>query len=199
MKRMSGETRVFIAIGGLSFNDPDAETATTLSDIAQGEDNQRACISSLISFLATYGFDGVDINWRYPTRGGRPDDFENFPGKGLRDSGSCKPGCPGNKVRVAMDTDPSECVAGARARCCEYKAETAGGAPELDLKIFKDALKSYLANPGCSPDTKAAFREGDMVWFFKPEFVEQREAPDSKEPRMAEPEKLKMEVTNGGQ
>lgn len=45
------------------------------------EANQRVFIKSLISFLNTYGFDGVDIDWRYPgavERGGNPEDVSNF-------------------------------------------------------------------------------------------------------------------------
>lgn len=73
--------KVFIAIGGWTFNDP-GPTATTFSDIARSEANQRTFIVSLISFINTYNFDGVDIDWEYPEapdRQGRGEDFANLP------------------------------------------------------------------------------------------------------------------------
>ncbi|TPX21792.1 hypothetical protein DIZ76_015755 [Coccidioides immitis] len=73
--------RVNIALGGWTFNDP-GPTASTFSDLARSEENQKKCFKSLISFMATYDFDGVDLDWEYPVdadRGGRPEDFGNFP------------------------------------------------------------------------------------------------------------------------
>lgn len=36
-------------------------------------------VESVLRFLATYGFDGFDFDWEYPTeRGGITDDKENF-------------------------------------------------------------------------------------------------------------------------
>ncbi|KAM5470007.1 hypothetical protein MferCBS49748_002771, partial [Microsporum ferrugineum] len=81
LKRRDPFLRVNIAIGGWAFNDP-GPTATTFSDLVGSEANQREFFKSLISFMATYDFDGVDIDWEYPVdkdRGGRPQDFENFP------------------------------------------------------------------------------------------------------------------------
>lgn len=81
LKRTDPALKVFIAIGGWTFNDP-GPTATTFSDIARSEANQRVFISSLISFMNTYDFDGVDIDWEYPeaeNRSGRGEDFGNFP------------------------------------------------------------------------------------------------------------------------
>ena len=60
LKRLDPGLKVYIAIGGWAFNDP-GPTATTFSDLAASESNQRAFISSLISFLNTYDFDGVDV------------------------------------------------------------------------------------------------------------------------------------------
>jgi GH18 family chitinase len=58
---------------------------TTFSDLAASEEAQKKFFRSLISFLSTYNLDGVDIDWEYPgphdivDRGGREEDFENFP------------------------------------------------------------------------------------------------------------------------
>jgi len=63
------------------MNDPDQPTATTFSDLAGSSSAQSAFFSSLLSFLQTYGFDGVDIDWEYPVaseRSGKPEDFQNF-------------------------------------------------------------------------------------------------------------------------
>jgi hypothetical protein len=45
------------------MNDPDQPTATTFSDLAGSAQNQAKFFASLLSFLTTYGFDGVDIDW----------------------------------------------------------------------------------------------------------------------------------------
>lgn len=62
MKKFDPDLKIYIALGGWTFNDP-GPTATTFSDIAASETNQKAFIKSLISFMATYGFDGVDMDW----------------------------------------------------------------------------------------------------------------------------------------
>ncbi|KIL89256.1 hypothetical protein FAVG1_07650 [Fusarium avenaceum] len=80
-KKIDPKLKVFIAIGGWAFNDP-GPTVTTFSDIARSDTNQRTFIKSLISFMATYDFDGVDIDWEYPAaddRQGREEDFDNLP------------------------------------------------------------------------------------------------------------------------
>ncbi|KAF9893489.1 hypothetical protein FE257_010801 [Aspergillus nanangensis] len=81
LKRTQPFLKVNIAIGGWTFNDP-GPTATTFSDLASSEANQRKFFKSLISFMSTYGFDGVDLDWEYPAaddRSGRLEDFANFP------------------------------------------------------------------------------------------------------------------------
>ncbi|KAJ6559056.1 putative class V chitinase [Mycena vulgaris] len=82
LKNRSPGLKVWISIGGWSMNDPDQPTATTFSDLAGSSDAQSKFFSSLISFMSTYGFDGVDIDWEYPgapERSGRPADFANYP------------------------------------------------------------------------------------------------------------------------
>lgn len=55
--------QTWISIGGWSMNDPDQPTAATFSKLAGSREAQGAFFSSLLSFLSTYGFDGVDIDW----------------------------------------------------------------------------------------------------------------------------------------
>lgn len=72
--------KIWIAIGGWTFNDP-GPTQTTFSDIAASADKTHAFILSLTSMMIKYGFDGVDIDWEYPVaedRAGRPRDYKNI-------------------------------------------------------------------------------------------------------------------------
>ncbi|KAL5355927.1 glycoside hydrolase superfamily [Aspergillus floccosus] len=81
LKTSQPSLRVNIAIGGWTFNNP-GPTASTFSDLVRSEENQKKFFRSLVSFMSTYGFDGVDIDWEYPAaddRHGRPEDFDNFP------------------------------------------------------------------------------------------------------------------------
>lgn len=81
LKQRDPDLKVFIAIGGWAFNDP-GPTQTTFSDLAASVPRQKVFIESLMSFMSTYGFDGVDLDWEYPVaddRAGREVDFDNFP------------------------------------------------------------------------------------------------------------------------
>lgn len=84
LKTQDPDPRVFIALGGWSYNHP-GPTQTTFSDLAASKDAQKKFFKSLISFLSTYNLDGVDIDWEYPGPdssvecGGREEDFDNFP------------------------------------------------------------------------------------------------------------------------
>lgn len=69
-------------LGGWSMNDADQPTATTFSDLAALTSAQKAFFKSLLSFMTTYGFDGVDIDWEYPValeRSGKAADLKNYP------------------------------------------------------------------------------------------------------------------------
>jgi GH18 family chitinase len=63
LKELNPDLQVWIAVGGWSMNDPDQPTATTFSDLAGSTANQQKFFSSLISFMETYGFDGIDVGW----------------------------------------------------------------------------------------------------------------------------------------
>ncbi|KAH8896309.1 glycoside hydrolase [Thozetella sp. PMI_491] len=71
---------VWIAIGGWAMNDP-GPYRTAFSDMARFEANQDAFFESLVMFMSTHGFDGVDIDWEYPVaddRGGIEADFADY-------------------------------------------------------------------------------------------------------------------------
>jgi GH18 family chitinase len=45
------------------MNDASQPTATTFSSLAASLENQQMFFASLQSFMTTYGFDGIDIDW----------------------------------------------------------------------------------------------------------------------------------------
>lgn len=63
LKQTQPDLKVWISIGGWSFNDADQPTATTFSDLAGSTSAQKEFFGSLITFLVQNGFDGVDIDW----------------------------------------------------------------------------------------------------------------------------------------
>jgi chitinase len=76
----SSTMQTWIAIGGFDFSDP-GPTHTAWSDLCADAGRRATFISSVISFMNTYGLQGVDIDWEYPgdsTRGGTPADTANF-------------------------------------------------------------------------------------------------------------------------
>ena len=62
LKQKDLALKVYIAIGGWAFNDP-GPTATTFSDLAASVPRQKAFMESVLSFMSTYGFDGLDLDW----------------------------------------------------------------------------------------------------------------------------------------
>ncbi|OIW28356.1 glycoside hydrolase [Coniochaeta ligniaria NRRL 30616] len=82
LKRSDPNLKIWLAIGGWTFNDPDQITKTTFSDICSTTVNQDKFIDALVTLMTAFGFDGVDIDWEYPEapdRSGRGEDYANFP------------------------------------------------------------------------------------------------------------------------
>ncbi|KAM4063694.1 glycosyl hydrolases family 18 domain-containing protein [Hirsutella rhossiliensis] len=75
VKSSNSELQVFVSIGGWTFSDNDTATQPLFPAI-KFTDN-------LVSFMARYGFDGVDLDWKYPgapSRGGlEQKDVANYP------------------------------------------------------------------------------------------------------------------------
>jgi chitinase len=62
LKQRDPSLKVYIAVGGWAFNDP-GPTASTFSDLAASVPRQKIFMESVISFMSTYGFDGLDLDW----------------------------------------------------------------------------------------------------------------------------------------
>lgn len=66
-----------ISVGGWTWSDK-------FSDVALTAESRAKFAASCVAFIKQYGFDGVDIDWEYPTGDGletnivRPEDPENF-------------------------------------------------------------------------------------------------------------------------
>lgn len=76
------DLEVWLSIGGWDFSDSDEPTASTFSDLVADTTSQQSFFISLINFMSTYGFTGVDIDWEYPVAGernGRAEDYQNYP------------------------------------------------------------------------------------------------------------------------
>jgi chitinase len=85
LKQINPNLRNILSIGGWSFNDPTDPmgqyTYKLFSQMVATAESRSNFISSAIAYAHQYGFDGIDIDWEYPgdeTRGGNPDDFDNF-------------------------------------------------------------------------------------------------------------------------
>lgn len=81
LKEVNAGLKTWISIGGWSMNDADQPTAATFSTLAGSTEAQTKFFKSLITFMATYGFDGVDIDWEYPVaeeRSGSEADYTNY-------------------------------------------------------------------------------------------------------------------------
>ena len=54
--------QAYISVGGWSFTDP-GPTRQAFSNMASTAENRQKFISGALSFMNTYGFDGVDLDW----------------------------------------------------------------------------------------------------------------------------------------
>ncbi|XP_055627799.1 probable chitinase 2 [Toxorhynchites rutilus septentrionalis] len=65
--------KVLLAVGGWN------EGSEKYSLMAESEDTRNAFADHALKFIVHFGFDGLDVDWEYPTmRGGLPDDKNNF-------------------------------------------------------------------------------------------------------------------------
>jgi GH18 family chitinase/LysM repeat protein len=80
LKTTNPGLQTWVSIGGWAFNDPGA-TLTAFSDMVSSSENRSKFIAEIIHFMETYAFDGLDLDWEYPSasdRGGKPADKANY-------------------------------------------------------------------------------------------------------------------------
>lgn len=77
LRRDSPNLKILMSIGGW-------EQSRYFSDVASNRQARIRFARSCIAFMREYGFDGIDLDWRYPVSGGletnayRPEDKDNF-------------------------------------------------------------------------------------------------------------------------
>lgn len=77
LKERNPDLQTLISVGGWTWSG-------RFSDVALTEESRATFAQSAVNFITRYGFDGVDLDWEYPTGGGdpgnteRPEDPENF-------------------------------------------------------------------------------------------------------------------------
>jgi len=73
LKKKWPHLKVMIAIGGWN------EGSVKYSKMAKHPKSRSAFVNSTLDFLKKHSFDGLDLDWEYPSkRGGAPDDKKNF-------------------------------------------------------------------------------------------------------------------------
>lgn len=77
LREKNAKLKILISVGG--WND-----SGKFSDVALNDKNRTIFAESVAAFIKQYGFDGVDLDWEYPVKGGlssnttRPEDKQNF-------------------------------------------------------------------------------------------------------------------------
>lgn len=116
VKQRNAGIKTMIAVGGWTHNDP-GPMQKRFSEMASSQTNRRTFAQSVVQFLRTHGFDGLDLDWEYPgmpDRGGKREDYDNYVlmAKELRNAFNAAPeeytlsvAFPGNITKLEMGYD----------------------------------------------------------------------------------------------
>jgi chitinase len=81
LKQHAPNLKVWLSLGGWTFSDNDTDTQPVFGDLSSTIEKRFQFFAKLENFMLEWGFDGVDIDWEYPTatdRRGKPQDTENY-------------------------------------------------------------------------------------------------------------------------
>ncbi len=81
LKQHAPNLKVWLSLGGWTFSDNDTDTQPVFGDLSSTADKRLKFFAKLENFMLEWGFDGVDIDWEYPTapdRRGHPQDTEKY-------------------------------------------------------------------------------------------------------------------------
>ncbi|KAF4943273.1 hypothetical protein FSARC_14968 [Fusarium sarcochroum] len=80
LKKKDSDLKIYLSLSGWIKNGS-GSTTTFFSDLEDSIPRQRLFMTSLMSFMSIYGFDGLDLDWQYPKGMGRKRDadFADFP------------------------------------------------------------------------------------------------------------------------
>lgn len=79
LKKKNPNLKTMLSVGGWTHSDPPHDWI--FSAMAEKPEYRKQFIDSAIKYLRDYGFDGLDLDWEYPsepTRGGRAMDSGNY-------------------------------------------------------------------------------------------------------------------------
>lgn len=66
--RKTSSMQTWITLGGFTFSSSDA-TRKTWSMMPSRAESRKTFITSLSNFMKSYGFEGVELDWEYPSAG----------------------------------------------------------------------------------------------------------------------------------
>ena len=96
--------RILLSVGGYTWSDH-------FSDLALTGEGRAVFAASCVDLVATYGFDGLDIDWEYPGGGGeapgRPEDTGNFTALLAAIRSELDARTPGALLTIAVPAGPS--------------------------------------------------------------------------------------------
>lgn len=73
LKQKNPQLKTLLAIGGWN------EGSETYSEMSAIPERRKTFVKSVVEFLRKYHFDGLDLDWEYPTqRGGKAKDYDSF-------------------------------------------------------------------------------------------------------------------------